>query len=250
MAGEDDWSGRPIEGQAPDRLAERSGAAIAREVALTIDGREVKAREGERVLWVALDNGIYIPNLCAIREAEPPFGGCRLCFVEIEGRRAPVTACSQPVEDGMVVRTDTPAVKQLRRTAFELLLSHHHLDCARCPRNRACELQKIAAHQRFKLKTQRLKTIPRDQPVDRSHPLFTYDPNKCVLCGKCVWVCQRRGVGAIDFAFRGLETTISTFGGIPMAEAGCDSCLECVRVCPVGALAVKEGEAACPGGSL
>lgn len=209
----------------------------------------MKAREGDRLLWVALDHGIYIPNLCAIREADPPFGGCRLCYVDIEGRQAPVTACSQPVEDGMAVHTDTPRVKQLRRTAFELLLSHHHLDCAHCPKNRSCELQKIAARQGFKLKLQRLRPIARDLPVDTSHPLFTYDPNKCVLCGKCVWVCQRHGVGAIDFAFRGLETMIATFDRIPMAEARCDSCLECVRVCPVGSLAVKDGRVACPGGS-
>lgn len=222
--------------------------AIDREVVLSIDGQELRARAGERLLWVALDHDIYIPNLCAIREADPPFGGCRLCFVEIEGRRAPVTACSQPVEDGMVVHTDTPRVKQLRRTAFELLMSHHRLDCAHCPKNKSCELQRIAARQGFKLKPQRLRPIPRDLPVDSSHPLFTYDPNKCVLCGKCVWVCQRHGVGSIDFAFRGLETTISTFDRIPLAEARCDSCLECVRVCPVGALVVREGQACAGGG--
>ncbi len=214
---------------------------VTREVVLTIDGREVKVREGERLLWAALDHGIYIPNLCAIREADLPYGGCRLCFVEIEGRRGPVTACTQPVEDGMVVHTNTPQVKRLRRTAFELLLSHHHLDCARCPRNRTCELQKIAAREGFKLKLQRLRRIPRDMPIDSSHPLFSYDPNKCVVCGKCVWVCQKRGVGAIDFACRGLETRISTFNNMPLADANCDSCLECVRVCPVGSLVAKEG---------
>jgi formate dehydrogenase major subunit/NADH-quinone oxidoreductase subunit G len=215
---------------------------IAREVVLSIDGREVRAREGERLLWVAMDHDIYIPNLCAMREADLPFGGCRLCFVEIDGRRAPVTACSQPVENGMVVHTDTPKVKQLRRTAFELLLSHHHLDCAHCPKNKKCELQKIAAHQGFKLKLQRLRRIPRDLPIDSSHPLFTYDPNKCVLCGKCIWVCQRHGVGAIDFASRGLETRVSTFDNMPLADAKCDSCLECVRVCPVGSLVAKDGQ--------
>ncbi len=215
--------------------------AIANIITLIIDNRKVRAREGEKLLWVALDHGIYIPNLCAMREADPPFGGCRLCFVEIEGRRSPVAACSQRVEDGMVVRTDTPQVKRLRRTAFELLLSHHHLDCAHCPKNKKCELQRIAAHQGFKLKLERLRRIPRDLPVDSSHPLFTYDPNKCVICGKCVWVCQRHGVGAIDFAYRGLDTRVSTFDNMPMVDAKCDSCLECVRVCPVGALTERNG---------
>lgn len=216
--------------------------AIANVIVLTIDGQEVRAKAGEKLLWVALDHGIYIPNLCAMREADLPFGGCRLCFIEVEGRRAPVAACSQPAEDGMVVRTDTPQVKRLRRTAFELLLSHHSLDCARCPKNKKCELQKIAAHQGFKLKLGRLRRIQRDLPIDSSHPLFSYDPNKCVLCGKCTWVCQRHGVGAIDFANRGLETRISTFDNMPLVDAKCDSCLECVRVCPVGSLVSKEGQ--------
>ncbi|MDM7999900.1 MAG: 2Fe-2S iron-sulfur cluster-binding protein [Dehalococcoidia bacterium] len=210
---------------------------------MTIDGRQIRARRGDRVLWAALDHGIYIPNLCAIREADPPFGGCRLCFVEIEGRKSPVAACSQPVEAGMVVHTETPRVRRLRQTAFELLLSHHRLDCAHCAKNKKCELQKIAAHEGFKLKLQRLRRIERDLPIDSSHLLFTYDPNKCVLCGKCVWVCQRHGVGAIDFAYRGLETRISTFDNMPLAHAKCDSCLECVRVCPVGALVEKGGAA-------
>jgi formate dehydrogenase major subunit/NADH-quinone oxidoreductase subunit G len=79
--------------------------------------------------------------------------------------------------------------------------------------------------------------------MDSSHPLFSYDPNKCVLCGKCVWVCQRHGVGAIDFASRGLETRISTFDNVPLVRAKCDSCLECVQVCPVGSLVAKDGQA-------
>lgn len=213
--------------------------AMAKEVVLTIDGRQVRGKEGERLLWVALDNNIDIPHLCAIREADLPYGGCRLCFVEIQGRKTPVTACSQPVESGMVVHTDTVRVKQLRRTAFELLLSYHRLDCAHCPKNRDCELQRIAASQGFKLKLQRFRRIPSDLPVDSSHPLFTYDPNKCVVCGKCIWVCQKHGIGAIDFAYRGLETRVSTFDNIPLADAKCDSCLECVRICPVGSLVVK-----------
>jgi len=217
--------------------------AIANIITLTIDSRKVRAKEGEKLLWAALDHGIYIPNLCAMREADLPFGGCRLCLVEIEGRRSPVAACSQQVENGMVVRTDTSQVRRLRRTAFELLLSHHHLDCAHCPKNKKCELQKIAAHQGFKLKLDRFRRIPRNLPIDSSHPLFTHDPNKCVICGKCVWVCQRHGVGAIDFAYRGLDTRVSAFDNMPMVDAKCDSCLECVKVCPVGALTERNGAA-------
>ncbi|NQT48024.1 MAG: (2Fe-2S)-binding protein, partial [Chloroflexi bacterium] len=126
-------------------------------VSLTIDDIAIRAPKGERLLWAALDNDIYIPNLCAIRQAEVPFGGCRLCFVEIEGRVSPVTACSQVVEEGMVVHTNTPKVNRLRRTAFELILSHHALDCRNCAKNGHCELQKIASRLRLKLRLDRFR---------------------------------------------------------------------------------------------
>ncbi|HIE18000.1 MAG TPA: ferredoxin [Dehalococcoidia bacterium] len=209
------------------------------QVTLTIDGVDVKAQKGERLLWVALDNGFYIPNLCAIRQVTPPLASCRLCFVEIEGRPAPVTACTEPVADGIVVHLNTPKVKRLRNTAFELLLSQHKLDCRHCAKNRSCELQNIASRLGLKLKLSRLRQIPRDLPADSSHPLFTYDPNKCVLCGKCVWICHEQGTGILDFAFKGIDTKVSTICGIPLAEAGCNGCLACAAVCPVGALVTK-----------
>ncbi len=208
---------------------------------LIIDGVEVKAPKGQKLLWAALDNGFYIPNLCAIKKADPSLASCRLCFVEIEGRRTPVTSCTEPVSDGMVVQLNTPKVKRLRKTAFELLLSHHRIDCRNCPKNKNCGLQNIASSVGLKLKVQRLKHIPQELTVDASHPMFTYDPTKCVLCGKCIWVCQQQGTGILDFAFRGIKTRISTIGGIPLAEAGCNDCLACVAVCPVGALTVKPG---------
>ena len=209
-------------------------------ITLTIDDVQIKTPRGEKLLWAALDNGIYIPNLCSIREADLPFGACRLCFVEIEGRSSPVTACTQIDEEEMVVHTDTPRVNRLRRTAFELLLSHHHIDCRNCAKNRNCELQKIASHLKLKLKLQKFRPIPRTMPIDTSHTLFTYDPNKCVLCGKCVWVCNQRGIGAIDFAFRGIDTQVCTFTSVPLIDSDCNSCLECVNICPVGALVTKD----------
>lgn len=207
---------------------------------MTIDDKTIKAPRGEMLLWAAHDSGIFIPNLCAIREADLPFGGCRLCFVEIGGKPSPVTACSQAVEEGMVVHTNTPRVKRLRRTAFELLLSHHNLDCRNCAKHRNCELQRIASKLGLKLKLDRFRRIPRSLPIDSSHPLFIYDPNKCVLCGRCVWVCHRRGGGNIDFTLRGIDTIVSTFDNVPMADSMCNSCLECVKVCPVGALVPQE----------
>ena len=197
---------------------------------------------------MALDNGIYIPNLCGLRENPEPMTACRLCWVEIEGKNRPVTACTEIVQEGMVINTMGEGALRLAKRGFELLMASHALDCGHCAKNKTCELQQIARHLKVSLKPRNLRVLLKDLPIDDSHPLFIYNPNKCVLCGKCVWVCQRQGVGAIDFAFRGLETTISTFDRIPMAEARCDSCLECVRVCPVGSLVVKEGQAACQGG--
>lgn len=206
-------------------------------ISLTVDGKTITASEGEKLLWVALDNGVYIPNLCALREHTEPFAGCRLCFVEIAGKEQPVTACTEPVRDRMVVNTRGPRAQRLARAAFELIMSNHHIDCGHCPRNRTCELQKIAAHLRTPLRGRRLRRLGPDRSIDASSPTFTYDPNKCVLCGRCVWVCRERlGIGAIGFARRGFERMVTTFSGEPIAESRCEGCAACVEVCPVGAL--------------
>ena len=210
-------------------------------VSLTIDGRKIRAREGEKVLWAALDNGIYIPNLCALHDALDPSAACRLCFVEVEGRKQPVTACTETVDQGMVVNTKGTSALRLARTAFELLMASHPVDCAHCPQNGSCELQKIAAHLRIKLKSKRFRKLLRELPVDSSSPVFVYDPNKCVLCGRCVWVCRERlGIGALGFAHRGFDRLVTTFGGEPISESKCRDCGECVVVCPTGALAFKD----------
>lgn len=212
-------------------------------ISLTINGKRITAREGEKVLWAALDNGIYIPNLCGIREAEEPAASCRLCFVEIEGKKEPVTACTEPVREGLVVDTQGPKAKRLVRTALELLLASNEIDCAHCSKNKSCELQKIAAHLRIKLTAKQFRRLERKLPIDDSSPLFTYNPNKCVLCGRCVWMCRERlGIGAIGFAERGFKRVVTTFGGEPLARSKCDQCGQCVTVCPTGALVFKDGE--------
>jgi len=210
-------------------------------VALTIDGKEIKAPQGEKVLWAALDNGIYIPNLCALREKATPDASCRLCWVEIKGKLKPVTACTETVAEGMVVNTKGAGALRLARTALELLLASNEVDCANCPANGACELQKIAAHLGVKLKTRRFRKILRKLEVDASSAEFSYDPNKCVLCGRCIWVCrQRLGIGALGFAHRGFKRRMTTFADKPMAEVECRDCAECVAVCPTGALSLKK----------
>jgi len=210
-------------------------------VNLTIDGKIVTAPEGEKILWAALDNNIYIPNLCAIRESLEPLASCRLCFVEIEGKNSPVTACTTPVQEGITVNTRGPEALRLARSSLELLLSTLPVDCGHCPKSGSCELQRIAKHLGVKLNTRRFRKVPRDLPVDSSSSVFIHDPNKCVLCGRCVWVCREKlGIGAIDFAYRGFRRVVTTFGDVPIAESECKECGECVKVCPVGALVFKD----------
>jgi bidirectional [NiFe] hydrogenase diaphorase subunit len=209
-------------------------------VTLVIDGKKITAREDESLLWAALDNSIYIPNLCSLRDKPEPAASCRLCFVEIEGYGKPVTACTEPVREGMVVKTRGPEALKLACTAFELLMATHPVDCAHCLANGSCELQKIARHLGIKLKSKRFTKILRELPVDESHPQLTYDPNKCVLCGRCVWVCRQRGTGVLGFAHRGFERVVTTFGDEPIGESKCQECGKCVSVCPTGAFVFKE----------
>jgi bidirectional [NiFe] hydrogenase diaphorase subunit len=212
-----------------------------KKVTLTIDGKQITALAGQKVLWAALDNDIYIPNLCAIRERTEPSASCRLCWVEIEGRANPVTACTEPVAEGMVVDTRGEKSLALARTGFDLLMASHALDCAHCPANRACELQKIAKVLGCKLKPKRFRLLLRNLPVDDSNPLFTLDPNKCVLCGRCVWTCRRDvRSGVLGFAHRGFERVLTTFGDEPIGANRCLNCERCVTVCPTGALTMKK----------
>ena len=205
---------------------------------LTIDDIRVEAQEGTKILKAALDAGIFIPHLCYLPEADLPFGGCRLCYVDVEGR-GPVTACTQPVANGMVVRTQTPEVERLRRTAFKLLIAYHNLDCRNCVKNKNCELQKLAPKVKVKLKTPGdFRGLPTDLlPLDTTNPYITYDPNTCILCGKCVTLCaQQNGEPLVDFAYRGYETRLTMTSDISRIEQKCPSCGKCVDMCPTAGL--------------
>ncbi|MFC1592790.1 2Fe-2S iron-sulfur cluster-binding protein [Candidatus Omnitrophota bacterium] len=210
-------------------------------VSLTIDGKKITAAEGGNLLWVALENGVYIPNLCALQDKLEPEAACRLCFVEVEGKAQPVTACTETITEGMVVNTKEVKALRLAGAAFELLMASHPVECAHCASNGSCELQKIAAHLRVKLKTKRLRKLVRGLPLDYSHPVIIYDPNKCVLCGRCVWICRERlGIGALGFAHRGFQRVVTTFGDKPLGESRCQGCGECILNCPTGALTFRD----------
>jgi bidirectional [NiFe] hydrogenase diaphorase subunit len=211
-----------------------------KKVTLTIDGRKITATAGEKVLWAALENGIYIPNLCAIKDKPKPNASCRLCWVEVTGKEKPVTACTKEVEDGMVVNTKGEKALRLAKAGFELLMATHALDCAHCRANGSCELQKIAKILKCSLKPRRLRRLLRELPIDDSNPFFTYDPNKCVLCGRCVWECKKhKDKALLGFAHRGFERRLTTFGDEPIGKDRCLDCAGCVSVCPTGALTFK-----------
>ena len=209
-------------------------------IKLIVDNKEIETKEGLTVLQACLDNEIYIPNLCYLKEMDNPPGSCRLCLVEIGEYNQPITSCTVKVKEGMVVRTDTEHIRRLQRTAFELLLSVHHVDCRNCPANKKCELQRISKFLHFGLKLKRVEQLEREVKVEQDHPFLEYVSNRCVLCGKCVFVCQKKnGKAMLSFAKRGLDTVISFFGEEDKARTTCKECYACVEICPVAALIKK-----------
>lgn len=214
---------------------------MKKKICLSINGRKLECEEGEYLLWVALNNGIYIPNLCAIRGRNEPYGGCRLCFVEVEEERGPILACSTKVKEGMVINTQGEKALRLARTAFELILSNHPVDCVHCLKRGLCELQKIAKYLGISLKNNRYKKLVRNLPIDETSPMFIYDPNKCVLCGRCVWFSQEElGRSGIGFAYRGFQRIVTTFGDEPIGSSDCSDLGELAEICPAGAFVLKD----------
>ena len=208
------------------------------EIRLTINGQEVIAERGMTVLEAAQLAGIYIPTLCYDPDLEP-YGGCRLCVVEIEGMRGLPTACTTPAADGMVVHTETAAVNNVRRIAVDLFIADHPMDCLTCPKNQRCDLQKVAAY--LGITERRLPRTDKPLPVDISNPFFYLDRKYCILCGKCVRACDEIAcVNALEIVGRGYPSRVSPFADRPLLESICQSCGECVVRCPVNALMPKD----------
>ena len=210
-------------------------------VKLVVDGKEIEARKGSSLLRICLDNGIYIPNLCRLSGMKRPPASCRLCFVEVEGIPQPTPSCTVKVREGMTVRTDTQWVRRLQRSAFRLLLSAHRVECRPCPSNKKCDLQNIARFLKVPLKSKRLESLARKHQEPQEHPFLEYFPDRCVLCGKCVYVCRNRHeVPLVAFANRGFDTTIRFSDGRFSESLPCEQCFACVEICPVSAILVKE----------
>ena len=213
-------------------------------ITLEIDGREVCVPEGTSLMRAAMEGGVSVPKLCATDSLEP-FGSCRLCLVQIEGRKGFPASCTTPAEPGMKVRTQSPQLQELRRGVMELYISDHPLDCLTCSANGDCELQDMAGtvglrEVRYGFDgANHFKGQARAE-VDVSNPYFSYDPSKCIVCNRCVRACEEtQGTFALTISGRGFESRVSPGQDQPFMDSECVSCGACVQACPTATLQEK-----------
>ena len=207
-------------------------------VNLKIDGKNVVVPEGTTILDAAKQAGIDIPTLCFLKEINE-VGDCRMCIVEVEGRKGFATSCIQKVEEGMVVHTHTPNVLEARHTILDLIISNHSKDCLTCTRSGNCELQDLAI--KFNVLDIDYKGERTEHKIDDKSPSIVRDFNKCILCRRCVATCKNvQNIGAIDCIERGFESCISTTYDHSLNDVNCTFCGQCIEACPTGALHEKE----------
>ena len=205
---------------------------------LTIDGAPVETADGATILEAARQAGIKIPTLCYLEKVQA-IGACRLCLVEVEGAKTLVTSCVMPAAEGMQVRTNTKRVREARRMVAELLLSDHEGDCQTCSRSADCEFQAVMSELGIRDVTYRGEKSRKI--VDTSTPALVRDTSKCILCRRCVTVCnQIQGVGAISPQYRGFKTVMGPACTKTLADVVCVQCGQCAAVCPVGAITEKD----------
>ena len=179
-------------------------------VNMEFDGKAVSVPEGMTLVDAAATVGVHIPNLCHIKELRG-VGACRMCMVEIEGMRTPVTGCTTRTKEGMKVQTKTPKVEEIRKFVTDLVLSFHPLDCMTCPKAGACDLQRYAADLGIRESSFGRKSF--NYELNDRSPFITIDNNYCILCGRCVRVCKEQGTNVLDFMGRGITTKVSTAHG-------------------------------------
>lgn len=232
-------------------------------IKVTINNKPYEAKPDMTILKVAEENGIYIPTLCAHKELSP-HGGCRICIVEVDGYRNFPTACTTPVSNGMVIRTDTVALNSIRYEILQLFMSEHTSSCLICPETEECrqwmgtvrkagvttgcrycandgqcEFQDVI--QKMQIKEIKYPIYYRNNRIEKEDPFYDRDYNLCVLCGRCVRMCQEvRAANVLSFKFRGRETVIGPAYGRTHVDSGCEFCGACVSVCPTGALSEKD----------
>ena len=207
------------------------------DVAITINGIELLGRAGQTILELALENGIDIPNLCHDPRLAP-VGACRLCLVEVEGQKGPVTACTFQISGDMVVRTETDEIRELRKTVLELLFYEHRGACTTCDENGSCSLQKYAYE--YQLDESIFTAPPKAAPAQNyttDNEAIEYDADKCIRCGRCIRICEEVQMdSALTFKDRASGMEVSTAFDIPLNESTCELCGQCISTCPTGAL--------------
>lgn len=204
---------------------------------ILVNNKKIKAEKGETILSALNRNGIKIPTLCRMKDFTPT-GACRICVVEVEGRDRLVTACSQPVEEWMKIKTHSPRVITARKTIVELLLSNHPDDCLYCEKNTNCELQRLA--EELNIRERRIPAKKIRTRIDQSSPAIVRELSKCIICGRCVRVCEETVTAtSIDFINRGSNIHVGPAMDRDFNFSSCINCGQCVLVCPTGALHEK-----------
>lgn len=204
---------------------------------IEVNGNNVEAISGETIIDTLSRNGIQVPTLCHMRNFSPS-GTCRICVVEMEGSGKLIPSCSYPVEKGMKIKTHSSRVIESRKTIVELLLSNHPDDCLYCVRNSNCELQSLAKEHH--VVDRRIRGKKNNHKIDHSGASIVRDPDKCILCGRCVRVCEETmSVSAIDYFNRGSKTLIGTSFNRGLNTSSCVNCGQCIMVCPTGAISEK-----------
>lgn len=207
-------------------------------VNITIDNQNISVPKGITILEAAKKAGIDIPTLCFLKNINE-IGDCRMCVVKVEGRRGFATSCIQKVEEGMVIKTHTPEIIEARHVMLDLIISNHDKDCLTCTRMGNCELQALAV--KFGIQSIEFQGERNEHQIDNLSPAIVRDPNKCILCRRCVSVCKNvQKIGAIDCAERGFESSISTSYNKSLKDTNCVYCGQCIEACPTSALRERE----------
>ncbi|GAB4412618.1 MAG: molybdopterin-dependent oxidoreductase [Thermodesulfovibrionales bacterium] len=206
---------------------------MANLVTMKIDGKEVQVPEGMNLIDAAESVGVHIPNLCYLKGLKG-IGACRMCLIEVEGMKAPMTACTMKTKEGMSILTNTERVQEVRKFVIDLIVSMHPLDCMTCTKAGHCNLQNYAYD--FEIQESTFSRKKFGFGIDDRNPFIKLDPDYCILCGRCVRICKYQGTSILEFMGRGVGSKVTTANGMPLHESGCTFCGSCIDVCPVNAI--------------